>query len=406
MPSLLGDPAIRRIYGVCLLLGHAYGLTLSVLSLFLRERGQSPEAIGSMAAAFALGIAVFSYPAGLLVTRVGGRAVLVAALLGYALVTGALPALGSYGAILASRFFDGAFSAGVWTSAESSLLARAEDRQKARATSLYAISLSIGYVVGPVLARSVASGLSPSWVFWGASGLACVGALLAISLPAAPASAAQPPSGRAIDEGATGRPRSAAALLRRIKTACVAVFAYGYFQSALVLFLPLYLSEERDLARDRIIVLPAFFAAGMLLLSNVVGRVGDRFGHQRTLWILTALGAGTIASFHHLERFPAMALAVFVAGATLGAVWPLALALQGVLVAPREYGRANGIANGFYAAGMVLGPPAASRVFHAFGGPWLFLHLSALWAVVSVVAIVMRRDDPAWHRGRELERGG
>ena len=55
-------------------------------------------------------------------------------------------------------------------------------------------------------------------------------------------------------------------------------FAYGYFQASAVLFLPLYPMQQKHVAEEQTILVPAFFAGGMPLFSNVAGRSG-RFGH-------------------------------------------------------------------------------------------------------------------------------
>uniref|UniRef100_UPI000B15D3B5 MFS transporter n=1 Tax=Aeromonas sp. EERV15 TaxID=1833892 RepID=UPI000B15D3B5 len=82
---------------------------------------------------------------------------------------------------------------------------------------------------------------------------------------------------------------------------------------------------------------------------------------------------------------------------------PLSLALQGVVTAPRDYARANSLYNVFYAAGMLLGPPASSAIYQAEGGVAMLYHLAALWAAFVVFTIVFAGDDPASRRG---ERGG
>ena len=100
-----------------------------------------------------------------------------------------------------------------------------------------------------------------------------------------------------------------------------------------------------------------------------------------------------VAGFVWLSGFAGMAFAVFVAGATLASISPLSLALQGLVT--REYHRATGVYNAFYAAGMVLGPPVSSQLFRHYGGGAMLYHLAALWVGFVVFAQIFRRDDPA-----------
>ena len=136
----------------------------------------------------------------------------------------------------------------------------------------------------------------------------------------------------------------------------------------MVLFLPLYLAHEKGIAREQTIAIPALFAGGMLLFSNVAGRLGDCFGHLFLMRILAAIGCAMVLAFIGLGSYAPMAAAVFVAGATLASISPVSLALQGVVSQARDYDRANGIYNAFYAAGILLGPPLSSELFARFGG--------------------------------------
>ena len=56
-----------------------------------------------------------------------------------------------------------------------------------------------------------------------------------------------------------GAPRSGS--LWAHKTSCLATFAYGYFQASVVLFLPLFLIEAKDVPKEQTILITAFFAA-------------------------------------------------------------------------------------------------------------------------------------------------
>jgi MFS family permease len=402
--SRVRDPNIRLIYLAVLLLGTAYGMAIAVLALHLDARGFTKAHIGELAAFFASGIVAMSLPVGALLRRLSAKATLTASLLGYAITVGLFPLLRGFGAIAFARFLDGAFSVGIWVSCETILLMRADEDNKANVTSLYAMAVAIGYVVGPLAAKPLAHVLSISAAFFVAAGIAAFSGLLVLArLDRDP-----PASHLAASDGASGEVSAPAiVLLARIKTACFATFAYGYFQASVVLFLPLYLVENKGIARETTILIPAFFAGGMLAFSNAAGRLGDRVGHLRVMRGLGALGLAMILAFVLLDSFPPMALAVFVAGATLASISPLSLALQGVVTRKHDYSRANAIYNVFYAAGMLLGPPTSSLVFRHFGGAAMLYHLAGLWMAFVVFATVFAADDPAagaWGRLRVARR--
>jgi MFS family permease len=391
----VSDPNIYRIYLTTFALGVAYGIAISVLAVHLDQRGFEKNAIGELAAVFALGIVALSLPMGQLIRRFSAKTVLSASLFGYAVTVGLFPLLHSFAAIAFVRFFDGACSVGVWVSSETILLSRARREHKAYVTSLYAIAIAVGYIAGPIVARLATSVLPIELAFATSSAIAlCAGTYAALRIERSATDGADPHAGTEVASTKT----SGWKLLYLIKNSCFATFAYGYFQASVVLFLPLYLMESKGVLKEQTILIPAFFAGGMLLFSNAAGRLGDRLGHLAVMRVLGVVGLTMIASFVYLPSYEWMCGAVFVAGASLASISPVSLALQGVITS--EYSRATAIYNAFYAAGMLLGPPISSRIFQAEGGAAMLFHLAALWALFVVFSLVFYRDDPAVQRRR------
>ena len=386
------DKNVWRIYRVTLALGMAYGTAISVIARFLTTHGVSKLAIGQLAAWFAAGIVAFSLPMGPLVRRFSAKRMLAISLAGYAAAVALFPFTHAFWALAALRFFDGACSVGVWVSSESILLARSGKQNKAFATSLYAIAVACGYVGGPLLAFVCTKILPLEFAFILASSIAiCTSVYVLFRLA---------PDVRG--EGHEDHPMASIAknstplaLLWRIKTSCFGTFAYGYFQASVVLFLPLYLMERKGITQSQTIVIPAYFAGGMLLFSNYAGRLGDRYGHLLLMRILGIVGMTMVLGFVYLDAYPAMCVAVFVAGASLASISPVSLALQGVVAHPSEYERSTSIYNAFYAAGMLLGPFVSSYLFDQRGGEAMLYSLALLWTSFVVFAVVFRKDDPA-----------
>ncbi len=405
MLARIPDRNIWLIDGAIFLLGLGYGITLSILALFLDARGFEKAQIGSLAAWFALGIVCLSMPMGHLIRRFSARTTLVASLAGYAVAVAAFPFLPSYAAMAADRFVDGACSVGIWVSCETVLLTRADRHNKAFVTSLYAIAMALGYVFGPLVAKLLVIFWPPSWAFVVAGVIAAMASLM-IHLRLDPDvaghghghDAPRPPGADADVESEPAA--SSLAVFRRIKTSCFATFAYGYFQSSVVLFLPLYLVEHKGITKDQTILIPAFFAVGMLGFSNVAGRLGDRYGHLLLMRGLAVVGTLMILGFVFLDQYAAMCAAVFVAGASLASISPVSLALQGVITEPADLSRSNAVYNVFYAGGMLLGPTISSWIYQTRGGVPMLYHLVAMWSAFIVFSVVFAADDPAVARRR------
>lgn len=387
----IDDPNVKRIYLATLGLGTAYGMAISVTAVFLTARGYPETQIGSLAAWFAAGIMATAIASGHLVGKFRAKNVLVAALFLYATTVALFPFAGSYRSIAGLRFFDGSASVCVWVASETILLARAKRSIKAFVTSIYGMSIAVGYGAGSGIAFFAAKVLPNERVFLVAGAISVLtGIFVAFKLDKSADAHREEPDE---DNVAPGQRSSLGALIGKIKASCFATFAYGYFQSSVVLFLPLFMMNEKGIPQDRTRLITAFFAGGMLIAINFAGRLGDRYGHLLVMRFLAVIGLTMIASFVTIDGFLGMAAAVFVAGASLASISPLSLALQGVVT--REYHRAMGIYNAFYAAGMLLGPPISSQIFHQRGGGPMLYHLAAIWVVFVVFAQIFRADDPA-----------
>ncbi len=394
----INDPNVVRIYLSTLGLGAAYGMAISVIAVFLDHRGYKETQIGWLAAWFASGIMATAILSGYLVSKLSAKVVLVGALFTYATTVTLFPFAPNFGAIAALRFFDGAASVCVWVASETILLARAPRSIKAFITSIYAMSIAVGYGVGSLSAYFAANVLPNERIFLVSGAITIVTALfVAFKLDRSSDTHREEPEAGAPLGAAERLPTGT--LVSRIKASCFATFCYGYFQSSVVLFLPLFMKGEKGIPEPKTRLITFFFAGGMLLATNFAGRIGDRHGHLLVMRRLAIVGTSMIASFVWLNGFWAMGVAVFVAGASLASISPLSLALQGLQT--REYSRATGIYNAFYAAGMLLGPPISSQIFHLHGGGPMLYHLAALWAVFVVFAQVFRRDDPAVGRAPE-----
>jgi MFS family permease len=396
----ISDPNIFRIYVATFGLGLAYGMAISLIGLFLNGRGFSEETIGQLAAWFAAGIMLLALPMGALIQRFSAKTTLVCSLVGYAFTVSIFPYLDSYASIAAVRLIDGACSVGVWVSSETILLARAGRKHKAFVTSLYATTIGLGYVGGPLSARALSTVAPFSLAFVVAGALAVLVSIYVLLTVDRDLPQAEPRDAHDAADGALGEAKggtvagSSLALVWRIKNSCYATFAYGYFQASVVLLLPLYMVKQKGIPEEQTILNPAYFAAGMLLFANVGGRLGDRFGHLGTMRLLAGVGLTMILGFVYLDSYLLMAAAVFVAGATLATISPLSLALQGVAVHHSEYARANAIYNVFYGAGMLLGPAVSGVLFTRYGGAMMLYTLAALWVGFVVFSIVFYRDDP------------
>lgn len=403
----LRDSNIRTAYVVCGMTGTAYGMVTAVVAVYLNKvRGIDELTIGELAIFFSLGIAAFSVPMGLLIKKLSPRTMLAAALLVYAGATAIFPFLLSFGGLATARGIDGAFSVGVWVSLETILLMRTTTAHRGLITSLYTISMATGYGIGAVFGWAVMLLYPMQMVFVAAGLFASLAALIAyvfLDRDIQPIAGSDHGGDHGHEAGAQpvkpveddARP-PILSLYWKIKTACIPTFCYGYFQASLVLFLPLFLIAVRKVPKEDTSLLVASFSIGMAASVVFVGRLGDRYGHLKTVRSLVALGVVLTASLVYLPAFWMVAVAVLFAGASLAPIWPMSLALQSLIVDPRDFSRSNALLNGSYGLGTLAGPLVSGFLFKHYGGETMFLHIAVLWALALLATLAFRRDDPSF----------
>ncbi len=390
---------LRRLYAATIPFGIGCGISLGLTPTHLPKLGFTKQNIGTLSIFFAAGLVLFALPVGMLIRRFSAERMMAFSLLGYGLCLIAFPHATTYESIAFVRFFDGMSTVGVWVASETILLAHARREHKAYLTTLYAIFLASGYVIGPFASIGLAS-VVPNTASFAIAGLVeLAGAAFVLwqlpPIPAADGVSSDEP--KAVESKAITNEvhLSGLSILWRIKTSCFAAFSYGYFQASVVLFLPLFVIEFKGIDPIKTNVFPAFFCFGMLVCSNFAGRIADQVGHLKTVRALSIIGMFSVLGFVLLDSYWVMCLIVFMAGGTLASMSPIALALTGVVVQPKDYSRANSIYNMFYATGILLGPPISGVIFQRWSGVVMIEHIVALWSVFVVFTIIFINDDPA-----------
>jgi MFS family permease len=399
----MSDRHSRLIYASVILLGVAMSVAFSVIGSYFRSLGLKEEPIGFLAAILATGGLLASLPLGSVIRKLGAKVTLIVALAGFAGATALLPQLRSYPAMAATRFVEGACTVAIWVSYETLLLALKSPGQRAGASSLYAVALMIGYAVGPLLTPAVLAFGRVSLAFSVSGVLSLCNALLVWvfvktdAVAGHVASGGMEPTSRVTAHPSRAMPLTSVAW--RVKTSCFAMFASGYLKASLVLFLPLYLLESRSLAPSQPPVILACYAAGWLPFAAVGVRLSNRYGHLLLMRLLGAAGGFALTGFLFAGSFLEMCTFAALAGASLNAVVPIGMALQGNIVGSAGYSRASVISNGFYAAGTLIGPLLTGAVYARSGGGAI-LHIAALWLAFAFLCTLAANDDPARYRFR------
>src|SRR6185503_1938429 len=141
------------------------------------------------------------------------------------------------------------------------------------------------------------------------------------------------------------------------------------------------------------------FALSYGLLQVVCGPLGDRYGRYRTIASAAFVSAFGSAACALAPSLHALIAARFVAGATIGAFIPLALAWIGDTVA---YERRQPLLARFLVgqmAGVAFGTAAAGWLGEHFGWRTIFFALSGLLLLIAVLLLAEIKSNPLAARG-------
>ncbi len=360
-------------------MGLASAMTYPLIAVYLEGRGYSSLAIGTVAAAFSIGIFAGGPVLPLLLRRVGTVVtVVLGALVGAACV--ALFPFGRYlGFYFALRLAMGMGNAWHWMVGESWINTVASDAHRGKVIALYATLWGASTAVGPALLAAVGSeGIAPFFL---------AGAALAATVPPVVMARSLAPSlGRGVEVAGVYR------LVRLLPIAALVGVVCGFSESLGLTLLPVY-GSELGLDADRAVLLTASFALGNFLLQVPIGWLADR---MRPIALVAAcalvLTAGVLAIPAAFSAGAVLWPLLVVVGGTAGGFYTLGLVLVGRRF---EGGQLATASAGFilsYTAGMSVGPPVAGSAMDALGPSGLI----GVWGIamaaftVGVLAYLFR----------------
>ncbi|MBW1823713.1 MAG: MFS transporter, partial [Deltaproteobacteria bacterium] len=124
----------------------------------------------------------------------------------------------------------------------------------------------------------------------------------------------------------------------------------------------------------------------------LIGILADRVGLRRILALV--YGLGTI-SFIVILLFPAymtLTILLILAGASVGALYPLAVGLIGEVLSSSELPRGNAMTTFAYGIGSIIGPLFPALIMHVTVPKSLFVISAILYIIVLVVMGVQKRS--------------
>jgi MFS family permease len=348
--------------------GFGFGIVLPVSTVVLEGMRIATPMIGFTATVMFAGIALGAPLVGRSIELLGLRRTLTLGMLLAGACMGSL-GLGVYlPAWLIVRFILGVAFASIFTSAETIVNRICTDRNRGKVLGLYAFSFSLALMIGPVGLWLLKFGV---WApFLVAGGICLVAAAVVFaSVPHLEEESAA----LAFDRH----------LARRIWMSLSAMLMAGFMEGALIALIPLYTLREGFTTEQTSILLFSFML-GHGGMPPVIGSLGDKIGLRKVLVITYGLGVVSLMTVLLLPTTMLLTCILVLCGASVGALYPLAVGLLGIELTSAELPRGNALTTFCYGLGSTIGPLVPALIIHITVPGSLFAVTAALYAVVLV----------------------
>jgi len=349
----------------------AYGLTGSLLSLALADRGLGAW-VGPMGAAYFVGLGLGSL-----------RAEGVIAAVGYLRAYGMLTAIATLGMLavalfeepgawVAARLLQGLALGGLYVCIESWLGSAAEPAQRGRILALYQVIVYLGLIGGQGLMGWLADDVVKAMVV--AAMLLCVAAL-----PVG-ATRQEPPS-------IVVMPRFRFAQLWQVASVGMVGAAVAGIVTGAVYTVAPAAGLTAGLNDGQVAWMMAAFIGGGLLLQLPLGRASDTLDRRVVLAAVGALAAaGGLVSMAAVAKPELLVVVSAFEGGWVFAIYTIAMAYTYDRVEPDRLVSANAAMLAVFCAGSMLGAIGSSAALAAVGPVGFFAVLAAPTAVLAIVA--------------------
>lgn len=355
--------------------GLGIGEAMPLLSLLLEARGTDTTLTGLNAASAFLGVIVGPLLAPRCVRALGIRNFL---LVSYALSIALLPFLkifDSIGAWFALRVLFGVIGSSLFTATEAWINLLASDATRGRIIGLYAVALSVGFGLGPLLLSVTGTaGWAP---FIANMALTAAAALPLLGL-----------SNFTLDLGG-GRGGGPLAMLARAPLILVAVAMFGLYETTLLTLLPVWGVRMGLSDRFASTTVSAVYI-GAIAMQFPIGWLSDKVERLVVLRLCGAIGlVGAVLVIAIAAPTPALFVLLFVWGGVTSGIYPVALGMAGDSFRGGDLITVNAAIIMAYGVGSLMGPMLGG-VAMDFWNPQGLLGLFVLLFGCFLLMIVLR----------------
>lgn len=373
------SPHSRAFLAIYLAVAISYvgvGLVAPLIALVLEAHGENSFVVGLIGTTMFTTFTLSSFPMGAATDRFGPKPILVGGLIVYGAAVALFALNLTTPLFFLARGIEGIGGAAISVAAETMIGKLSAPGERARRMSYYALSVGLGWAAGP-LTGTLLFKLHPATPFVACFGLSLLAALIAQAM------IPQTESTRHQLESLTN------VISKPMIVPMSAGMLYGYMMSSLITLVPIYLTHDIQAASEQMGIILTAVIAGVLVSQVPLGRVADRFGKRRTLFVcavVLAIAFALMSMAHNWRWFIPTGIIV---GAMAGGLYPLGLALIGSVVSRERLGAANSLFSLAFGIGSLTGPTVSGLAMTHFSHRWLFYLPIALTMLFAIELLVL-----------------
>jgi MFS family permease len=365
-----------------------------------QELGADALGVGLAVAAYSLTNLVLNLAGGSLADRIGRRSVVVASLVVSPICIAVYGLAGSLPVFLAARFVHGAFGGFLTVALFAMLADLSPEGERGRTLGRAGALIGLAAIVGPATAGLAARELGSTAVFLAIALILGIGLLIVRrALPETLPETKRRPKEPGVWRRLLADPRLRVAFLAIFALEAAVGIVTGFLKDGIV---------ERQLAggmdAERALryatgaqggLFSIFALVAVLLMLSPIARWVDRRGALglSLVGLATLAVSTTILGFGGTLETDSVAMVLY--GVGFGLIFPAATGIVGIATAPPERGRAYGLFNVAFDAGISVGPILAGALVVSTLAVGPFTTATALILLVAVLLPLVARDRPS-----------
>jgi MFS family permease len=361
------SPALATLCMVSFLAGVAMGLFNPLISTLMAQHHISDVLIGANSTLFFLFVLLAAPCSTYLQRHLGARATMASGLLLSAASAVQIPLYNDLFAWFALRAAMGVGVGLYMISGQTALNQLAHESRRAVLNGCHALAFGVGLGSGPLVGAALYE-VSPILAFAVGAGLMLLGL---------PGVLAFLPLLRSTT------PRFQSSLLRTLSVPLHGVFAYGVAEATLMSLYPVFLLRQ-GYSVGQIGLAFSVFVAGGILSTLPLTRLADRSGCERVLFGCALIGVLSTTVLVQAKSILLVTVLSFVAGASLGPVFAVSLALLAQLLPRDQMPAGSALFTTAFSLGSMIAPMSVALIMQYFGRGHIFSLAMALFAVLSL----------------------